>query len=170
MTTFSLRRLIASAAAAITLAATIFSSAPAQATSYHNTKYLQVYSMSYADDARAKAWHLRKQGFKGATVFKSKNGLYAVVAGVIPAHRNDIVKDLKWKGAIPSDSFLTSGSSYIKEISLHGHKPHHKPAYKSSYGHSNGQSYHNTHKPSYKPSHKQPAYKHHNGKVVKYYY
>lgn len=165
MKLFSLRRLIASAAAAITLAATLINTAPAQATSYHAKKYLQVYSMRYLDDARAKAWHLRKNGFEAATVYKSSNGFYAVVAGKLPAHRKDIVEKLKWQGKIPGDSFLTSGRYYVKNMGLHAPKHGHKPAYKSSYGHK--PAYKPAHKPAYKPAHK-PVYKTYNGQVIYY--
>ena len=157
MKLFSFRRTIAALAAAVTLSASMLGS-QAQATSYHHgAKYLQVFSMSYVDDARAKARHLRNKGFEDATVFKSSNGFYAVVAGKVPYGSEHVVHKLKKWGKIPHDSFLTTGKHYVKQIAIYGHNKH--------YGNHGVSGY----KPAHKPVHKPARKRHYNGHVVYYY-
>ena len=158
MARFSLRRTIAALAAAVTLTASLMGNA-AQATNWHGSKFLQVYSMSYVGEARAKAWQMKKQGFGDAAIFRAKNGYYAVVAGKVAHGSEYVVKELKHWGKIPHDSFLTSGKAYVEQISLHKPKPTH--------GHVSG--YTPAHKPQY---HAKPAYGHSYGhkKVIVYGY
>lgn len=160
MALFSIRRTIAALAAAITLTATLFTHA-AQATNWHGSKFLQVYSMSHVGDARSKAWHLKKAGFGDTAIFKSSNGYYAVVAGKVPNGSEHVVKQLKHWGKIPHDSFLTTGKAYVKAVSLHAANP--------TYGHVSG------YQPMRKPHHLGTSvYRHQHGyghkKVTRYGY
>jgi hypothetical protein len=153
MARFTIRRTITALAAAVTLTATLVGNA-AQATSYHSSKFLQVYSMAYVADARAKAWQMKKKGFSHAAIYRASNGYYAVVAGKVPYGKEHVVKELKHWGKIPHDSFLTSGRAYVEEISLH------KPKHTGAHGHVSG----------YKPAaHKVPT-RHGHHKVIVYAY
>lgn len=155
LTRLTLRRSIAALAAAITLTATLFGQA-AQATNWHGSKFLQVYSMSHVGEARAKAWHMKKAGFGDAAIFRASNGYYAVVAGKVPHGSEHVVKELKHWGKIPHDSFLTSGRAYVEQVSLHKPKPH---------GHLSG------YKPAATPQyHAKPVHAHGYRKVIVYGY
>ena len=123
MARFTFRHTVAALAATITLTAALFGQA-AQASGWGGSKFLQVYSMSRVDEARAKAWHLRRQGFGDAAIFRASNGYYAVVAGKVACGAEHVVKELKHWGKIPRDSFLTSGTAYVEEISLKQTRPH----------------------------------------------
>jgi len=154
MARFTFRHTIAALAAAVTVTATFIGNA-AHATGWHGSKFLQVYSMRYVDDARAKAWHMKKKGFGDTAIFRASNGYYAVVAGKVARGQEGVVKDLKHWGKIPHDSFLTSGKAYVEEISLH------QPKYQTSHGHVSGYN-------PVKQSHVSTGYGHH--KVIVYGY
>ncbi len=127
MKLLSLRSMITTIAAAITLSVTMIS-ATASMASAGQPKWLQVYSMRHVTDAQNKAWDLRQNGVQHATVFQAHNGFYAVVAGKIAHNEQHLVSEWKQWNKIPHDSFLTSGKQYYQEISMHGYQP--KPAHK----------------------------------------
>lgn len=132
MARITIRRTITALAAAVTLTATLVGNT-AQATNWHGSRFLQVYSMAYVDDARAKAWQMKKKGFGHAAIFRAANGYYAVVAGKVPHGKEHVVKELRHWGKIPQDSFLTSGKAYVEEISLHKPRDHRSRGHVSGY-------------------------------------
>ena len=130
MTAFTRRRIVATLFAGV-LAATLAPAPEAEARSYGHghggARYLQVYSFQYVDSARSKARSLRRHGFDKANVYKTSNGWYAVTAGKVWRGQEHVVDRLKWKGAIPQDSFLTEGTRYLHEVSLHRGHGHPRP-------------------------------------------
>lgn len=154
MPRFALRHLIATCAIAVTLTLTLLSGA-ARATNWQGTRFLQVYSMVHLDDARARAWRLKNQGFGDTAIFKASNGLYAITVGKVPHGAEHVVHDLKACRKIPQDAFLTSGRHYVAQINLHA------PAH--GHDHLSGYAPGHVHKVQPRP---------HSGhkKVITYYY
>lgn len=58
--------------------------------------------------------YIRENGIDAAAIYASKNGWYAISVGDIPdAGSGDYVRSLAGRGAVPSDSYCSTGEAYV---------------------------------------------------------
>lgn len=77
------------------------------------SRYIQIRSTDTYEEAESLALQVRD-----ASVFLSSNGWFAITLSKTfsPARGNAHLKDLKSKGLIPEDSFLTYGNTYVRKL------------------------------------------------------